>query len=208
MKILIAEDDFVSVKVLQLTLEHAGHAVVVASNGEEAWEAYDADPGRIIVSDWMMPGLDGLDLCRRVRSRPKTDYTYFILLTAINTGRENLRLAMDAGVDDFLSKPLDREVISMRLRVAGRILDYARQIRLLKDLLPICMYCKKIRDDGDYWQQVESYLHTHTGSNFSHGICPDCFTREFGVQPPSQTKACDGGCGGEKGRTARTGLIG
>ena len=186
MNILIAEDDFVSVKVLQLTLEHEGHEVVVAGNGEEAWAMYDADPVRVIVSDWMMPGMDGLELCQKVRSRPKTDYTYFILLTAINTGRENLRLAMNAGVDDFLSKPLDREVISMRLRVADRILEYARQIRILKDLLPICMYCKRIRDDGDYWQQVESYIHTHTGSNFSHGICPDCFTQEFGSPPPSR----------------------
>ncbi len=186
MKILIAEDDFISVKVLQLTLEHEGHEVVVAQSGDEAWSLFDSDPVRVIVSDWMMPGMDGLELCRKVRERPKTDYTYFILLTAINTGRENLRLAMDAGVDDFLSKPLDREVISMRLRVADRILDYARQIRLLKDLLPICMYCKRIRDDGDYWQQVESYIHAHTGSNFSHGVCPDCFTREFGAPPPSR----------------------
>ena len=186
MKILIAEDDFVSVKVLQLTLEHEGHEVVVACNGEEAWNLFDADPVRVIVSDWMMPGMDGLELCQKVRGRPKTDYTYFILLTAINTGRENLRRAMDAGVDDFLSKPLDREVISMRLRVADRILEYARQIRILKELLPICMYCKRIRDDGDYWQQVESYLHAHTGSNFSHGICPDCFTQEFGSPPPSR----------------------
>jgi len=185
MRILIAEDDFVSVKVLQLTLEHAGHKVVVASNGEEAWNLFDADPVRVIVSDWMMPGMDGLELCRKVRERPKTDYTYFILLTAINTGRENLRLAMDAGVDDFLSKPLDREVISMSLRVADRILDYTRQIKLLKDLLPICMYCKRIRDDGDYWQQVENYIHAHTGSNFSHGVCPDCFTREFSAPSPS-----------------------
>lgn len=186
MKILIAEDDFVSVKVLQLSLEREGHEVVIAGNGKEAWDLYDADPVRVVVSDWMMPGMDGLDLCRKIRARPKTDYTYFILLTAINTGRENLRRAMDAGVDDFLSKPLDREVISMRLRVADRILDYARQIRILKDLLPICMYCKRIRDDGDYWQQVESYIHTHTGSNFSHGICPDCFTKEFGTPPPSR----------------------
>lgn len=186
MKILIAEDDFVSVKVLQLSLEREGHEVVIAGNGKEAWDLYDADPVRVVVSDWMMPGMDGLDLCRKVRARPKTDYTYFILLTAINTGRENLRRAMDAGVDDFLSKPLDREVISMRLRVADRILEYARQIRILKDLLPICMYCKRIRDDGDYWQQVESYIHTHTGSNFSHGICPDCFTKEFGTPPPSR----------------------
>ncbi len=187
MRILIAEDDFVSVKVLQLTLEQEGHEVVVAGSGDRAWALYDADPVRVIVSDWMMPGMDGLELCRMVRGRPKTDYTYFILLTALNTGRANLRIAMDAGVDDFLSKPLDREVISMRLRVADRILDYARQIRILKDLLPICMYCKRIRDDGDYWQQVESYIHAHTGSNFSHGICPDCFTQEFGSPPPSRT---------------------
>lgn len=187
MKILIAEDDVVSVKVLQLTLEHEGHEVVVANDGEEAWRLFDQEPVRVVVSDWMMPGIDGLDLCRRVRGRPKTDYTYFILLTAINTGRESLRRAMDAGIDDFLSKPLDREVISMRLRVADRILEYARQIRILKDLLPICMYCKRIRDDGDYWQQVESYLHEHTGSNFSHGICPDCFTRQFGAPPPVRT---------------------
>jgi len=187
MKILIAEDDFVSVKVLQLTLENEGHEVIVAGNGEEAWNMFDASPVRVIVSDWMMPGMDGLELCQRVRNRPKTEYTYFILLTAINTGRESLRRAMDAGVDDFLSKPLDREVISMRLRVAERILEYARQLRILKDLMPICMYCKSIRDDSDYWQQVESYIHSHTGSNFSHGICPDCFTREFGCAPPSRS---------------------
>jgi DNA-binding response OmpR family regulator len=184
MKILIAEDDFVSARVLQLALEREGHEVVAAKNGEEAWALFDADPVRVIVSDWMMPGIDGLDLCKRVRERPKTDYTYFILLTAINTGRENLRIAMNAGVDDFLSKPLDREVVTMRLRVADRILEYARQIRLLKDLLPMCMYCKRIRDDGDYWQQVESYLHSHMGSNFSHGVCPECFTREVGAPPP------------------------
>ena len=186
MKILIAEDDFVSVKVLQLTLEHEGHEVVIASNGEQAWAIHDADPVRVIVSDWMMPGMDGLDLCRKIRARPRTDYTYFILLTAIHTGRENMRMAMAAGVDDFLSKPLDREVISMRLRVADRILEYTRQIRILKDLLPICMYCKRIRDDSNYWQQVESYIHEHTGSNFSHGICPDCFSHEFGAPPASR----------------------
>jgi CheY-like chemotaxis protein len=183
MKILVAEDDPVSVKILQLTLEHYGHEVITTGSGEEAWEAFDREPVRTIVSDWMMPGLNGLDLCKRVRARAKTDYTYFILLTANTTGRENLREAMDAGIDDFLPKPLDREVIMMRLRVAERILEFSTQIRQLKELLPICMYCKRIRDDSDYWQQVESYIHTHTGSNFSHGICPDCFQKEIHVYP-------------------------
>jgi CheY-like chemotaxis protein len=184
MKILIAEDDPVSVKILQVTLQQYGHEVVVASTGEEAWQKFDADPVRAVLSDWMMPGLNGLEFCQRVRARQKTDYTYFILLTAINTSRDNLREAMDAGVDDFLKKPLDREAVQMRLRVAERILEYTTQIRELKELLPICMYCKRIRDDQDYWQQVESYFHTATGSNFSHGICPDCFSNQMKVLPP------------------------
>jgi CheY-like chemotaxis protein len=192
MKILIAEDDPVSVKILQLTLEHYGHEVVATSNGTDAWKAFDREPVRVIVSDWMMPGLDGLELCEQVRQRPKTDYTYFILLTAINTGRDNLRKAMSAGIDDFLTKPLDREAILMRLRVAERILDFTKQIRALKELIPICMYCKRVRDDADFWQQVESYIHTHTGSNFSHGVCPDCFETkmsDFTTARPALTVA-------------------
>ena len=183
MKILIAEDDPVSVKILEFTLRHWGHDVVTAEDGEAAWRLFDADPVRIIVSDWMMPGIDGLQLCDRVRARTKTEYTYFVLLTAVNTGRDNLRKAMDAGIDDFLTKPLDREAIYMRLRVAERILGYTTEIRMLKELLPICMYCKRVRDDQDYWQQVETYIHQCTGTNFSHGICPDCFTRQMNVIP-------------------------
>jgi len=179
MKILIDEDDHVSVKILEFTLQHYGHEVVTAASGTEAWEAFDREPVRVIVSDWMMPGFDGLELCQKVRQRPKTDYTYFILLTAINTGRQNLRRAMDAGIDDFLGKPLDREAIMMRLRVAERILEFTTQIRELKELIPICMYCKRVRNDTDYWDQVETFMHAHTGSTFSHGCCPDCFTKQM-----------------------------
>ena len=180
MKILIAEDDPVSSHVLQVTLRHYGHEVIATESGTAAWERFDLEPVRVIVSDWMMPGLDGLELCRQVRARAKTEYTYFILLTAINTGRDNLRQAMSAGIDDFLTKPLDREAILMRLRVAERILDFTTQIRQLKELIPICMYCKRVRDDSDYWQQVETYIHACTGSNFSHGICPQCYDQEIG----------------------------
>jgi CheY-like chemotaxis protein len=179
MKILIAEDDPVSLTLLQATLESCGHDVVTSTSGEEAWEKLALEPARVIVSDWMMPGLDGLELCRRVRARPKSEYVYFILLTANHTGRENLRTAMNAGIDDFLAKPLDREAIFMRLRVAARILDFTTEIRVLKSLIPICMYCKKVRDDSDYWQQVDTYIHTCTGTNFSHGICPECLEKHL-----------------------------
>jgi sigma-B regulation protein RsbU (phosphoserine phosphatase) len=183
MRILIAEDDPVSAKILQFTLENAGHQAIVTGNGKVAWDQFNRDPVRVIVSDWMMPEMDGIELCAKVRARPKTDYTYFILLTAIHTGRENLRKAMDAGVDDFLTKPLDREGVMMRLRVAERIIEFTQQIRQLKELIPICMYCKKVRDDSNYWQAVESYIAHYTGSNFSHGICPECFEKHVRMLP-------------------------
>jgi sigma-B regulation protein RsbU (phosphoserine phosphatase) len=194
MKILIAEDDPVSSKILQLTLENGGHDVVAVTSGQAAWEAFDADPTRVVISDWMMPEMDGLELCGKVRGRPKTDYTYFILLTAIHTGRENLRKAMNAGVDDFLTKPLDREGIMMRLRVAERIIEFTYQIRQLKELIPICMYCKKVRDDSNYWQAVESYIARHTGSSFSHGICPECFEQHVRMLP-SEKRSTPPGAG-------------
>ena len=82
MKILIAEDDPVAAKILQRALENMGHEVVAAANGDEAWSAFDRDPVRVVVSDWFMPGLDGLALCTKIRARAKTPYTYFILLTS------------------------------------------------------------------------------------------------------------------------------
>ena len=179
MKILVAEDDPVASKLLQYTLGLAGHEPVFASDGAKAWSLIEREPVHIIVSDWMMPGIDGLELCRRVRQRANTDYTYFILLTANHASRENLQRAMEAGIDDFLTKPLDLQAIWMRLRVAERILAFNAQIKQLNQLLPICAYCKKIREDDAYWTQIETYIHNHTGSNFTHGICPDCYEREM-----------------------------
>jgi sigma-B regulation protein RsbU (phosphoserine phosphatase) len=174
MKILIADDEPVASKVLQRALETFGHDVVLATSGEEAWAMFDREPVRLVVSDWMMPGLDGLGLCQKIRGREKTPYTYFILLTSQETKPENYDLATDAGVDDFLTKPLDRPTIQMRLRVAERILKFTREIRQLKDLIPICAYCRKVRNDDNYWQMVETYINEHTGSSFTHGICPSC----------------------------------
>ena len=179
MKILIAEDDPVASKILRLTIEHAGHDVVTVPNGAAAWLRFLDEPVGVVVSDWMMPEVDGLELCRRIREHIQREYTYFILLTANHAGRENLALAMEAGIDDFLTKPLDRDTIWMRLRVAERILGFTRQIRQLGELLPICAYCKKIRDDGTYWRQFEAYIQEHTGAHFSHGVCPECFEKEM-----------------------------
>lgn len=175
MKILIAEDDMISRKLLSTTLKQFGYEVLVHDNGADAWQAFDAEPVRVVVSDWLMPGLDGLEFCRRVRKRSNTEYTYFILLTANAQGKDQYIEAMQAGIDDFLAKPMDRDQIWMRLRVAERILRYTKEISDLESMLPICSYCKKVRDDNNYWQQVETYITRHTGASFSHSVCPSCY---------------------------------
>ena len=177
MTILIAEDDPVASKILQRALENFGHKVITAANGDEAWAAFDKDPVRVVVSDWFMPGLDGLALCKKIRERAKTPYTYFILLTSQETGPENYDAAAAAGIDDFLTKPLDRPTIRMRLRVAERILSFTTEIKQLKNMIPICSYCRKIRNDENYWQMVETYIGEQTGSHFTHGICPECHSK-------------------------------
>ncbi len=176
MKILAVEDDAVSRAVLRKALRRLKHDVIEAADGEEAWEKLQAEPVRVVVSDWMMPRADGLDLCRRIRARPGKDYTYFILLSSRDATEENQRASAEAGVDDFLTKPLDLTELWTRLRVAERILHYTTQVRQLEELLPICSYCKKIRDDQNYWQQMEGYINERTGSEFSHSVCPDCYT--------------------------------
>jgi DNA-binding response OmpR family regulator len=176
-KILAVEDDAVSRSVLRKALRRLNHEVIEAGDGAAAWEKLQAEPVRVVVSDWMMPIADGLDLCRRIRARPGKDYIYFILLTSRDATEENQRAAADAGVDDFLTKPLDLPELWTRLRVAERILHYTTQVRQLEELLPICSYCKKIRDDQNYWQQMEGYINERTGSEFSHSVCPDCYTR-------------------------------
>jgi CheY-like chemotaxis protein len=178
-RILMVEDDPVSAKVLQVALSKFGYEPVIARDGAEAWDEFNQEPVRLIISDWMMPGLDGLALCEKVRARAQTPYTYFILLTANQTSAENYEMASAAGVDDFLTKPLDREALRMRLAVAERILNYTAEIRQLRELIPICIYCRKVRDEHDYWDLVESYVQKETGSRFSHGACPQCYEKEM-----------------------------
>lgn len=192
MKVLAVEDDPVALAVLTRTLRKLGHEVITAGNGEEALALLETEPVRMVVSDWMMPGMDGLELCRRVRARLGRDYVYFVLLTSREPSVDNQREAIEGGVDDFLNKPLSEMGIWMRLRVAERILRFATQVRQLEEFLPICGYCKKVRDDHNYWQQIESYINTRTGTDFSHSICPDCYARVVAPQLEALKKEIEG----------------
>jgi phosphoserine phosphatase RsbU/P len=173
MKILIADDDTTSLIVLSATLKKLGHEVTVTTSGAEALAIFDSIHVPILISDLVMPGVDGLELCRRVRALGRPRYTYIILLTSIG-GKSGYLVGMKAGADDFITKPFDEEQLAARLQVAERILGLQSQVKQLSGLLPICSQCKKIRDDQNYWQQVESYVATRSDATFTHGYCPDC----------------------------------
>jgi phosphoserine phosphatase RsbU/P len=122
-KILIADDDSIPRRLLHAALVKAGHEVVSTCDGVEAWQALQqADAPRLVILDWLMPGLDGVEICRRVRQRDAAPYTYLLLLTSKDR-KEDLITGLEAGADDYLTKPFDPQELQVRLRTGQRILD-------------------------------------------------------------------------------------
>ena len=197
-RVLIAEDHDSARRALKNLLEWKGFSVTSVADGNEAMEILTSDDApAIALLDWEMPGMTGPEVCKAVRSKEGGPYVYLIIITA-REGEEGVTEAMAAGADDFVRKPFGVPEVVARIRngqrmlrlersLAARIAELERSLeesRQLKRLLPICAYCKSIRNDSDYWQQIESYIHEHTGADFSHGVCPTCMERvmreEFG----------------------------
>jgi phosphoserine phosphatase RsbU/P len=191
LKVLIAEDDPVSRRYLEAALRKWGYQVLTAKDGTGAWEILkNRGSHPLAILDWMMPGIDGLRLCRMIRATPQLAQMYVILLTA-RTGQGNQVAGLEAGADDYVTKPFDRKELRARVQVGARVaklqanladriheLEVAlTKVKQLQGLIPICSYCKKIRDDKNYWRQVESYLAEHSEAQFSHGICPECYAK-------------------------------
>ena len=188
MKILIAEDEAVSRRLLESILKKWGYQVEVTENGKQAWEILSKDDApKLAIIDWMMPEMDGLQVCQAVRESPKAEATYIILLTA-KGDKEDIVAGLNAGADDYVTKPFNREELLARLNVGVRIIELQdnlaervkaleealKHVKQLQGMLPICSYCKKIRNDDNYWEQVEDYVTDHTEAIFSHSVCPEC----------------------------------
>jgi CheY-like chemotaxis protein len=191
MKMLIAEDNPTTLLYLQATLAEWGFEVIPASDGAEAWQKLrHEDSPKLVLLDWKMPGLDGIDVCRKLRQADQAEPAYVILLTA-KVAKEDIVAGLAAGANDYITKPFDPAELQARLRVGARMVELQQslaervhelesalqRVKQLQGLLPICAYCKKIRDDHNYWQQVEAYLSAHAPVQFSHSVCPECFER-------------------------------
>jgi DNA-binding response OmpR family regulator len=192
MKILIADDDPLSLILLESQLHSWGFEVLLAHDGAEAGAALDQPaPPPLAILDWQMPGLTGLEVCARARQDPRTKSTFIILLTATRIDLQSEIECLNSGADDFLVKPCDAAELHAHVRVAERVVtlqaeltERIRQleealanVKTLQGLLPICAGCKKVRDDQNYWHQVERYIMDRTDAKLSHSLCPDCTTK-------------------------------
>ena len=185
--VLIAEDEPVDRRHLEAVLESWGYTVLATTDGLEALEIWQVERPEIAVIDWLMPGMDGLTLCRTVRGRPELGNPYIIILTA-KTTTDDVVVGLGAGADDFLKKPFDQAELRARLSVGERVLslqsrlaqrvaeleEALSQVRILQGIIPICMYCKRVRNEREYWEKVEQYVSKRSDARFSHGICPEC----------------------------------
>jgi phosphoserine phosphatase RsbU/P len=196
-RILFADDDAVTRLVVTAQLQKLGYEAMVARDGKEALEIFLREKPSIVITDWMMPNMDGTDLCREVRKQTDARYTYVIILTALDRKAGYVE-GMKAGADDFVSKPCSMEELNVRLRVAERILALQAEARQLEELLPICPECQRIMTENGAWQQVESYIMRRTDAHFSHGICPDCFEKH--IKPQLERYTSSKGTAGNNGK--------
>jgi phosphoserine phosphatase RsbU/P len=192
MKVLVAEDDAFYSRILQSVLRDE-YEVLIAEDGNRAWKILQSEEApRLALLDWQMPGLDGLEVCRKVRANPAMDGFYLVIAT-VRQSLNDVLAGFEAGANDYITKPFHAQELRARLRVGGRVIelqaalasrvaqlqDALSRVKQLQGLLPICSYCKRIRDDHDYWQQVETYMSEHSQATFTHGICPECYEKFF-----------------------------
>ncbi len=191
MKILIAEDDSITLQKLKHLLTKWQYDVVTARDGSQAWNILQQpETPRLVLVDWEMPGMNGLGLCTRARRQLRLTPLHLIMLTGYDS-MTMITQGLDAGADDYITKPFDQEELRARVQAGARIvrleMELAERItelqaaladvKQLRGLLPICCYCKKIRDDKNYWHEVETYISQHSEATFTHGICPKCYEK-------------------------------
>jgi phosphoserine phosphatase RsbU/P len=172
-KVLLVDDEPSIRATVGAQLRNLGHDVVLAEDGEKAWCLYEVALPSVVITDLVMPGVSGVELCGRIRTSQRTRYTFIIVLTSLG-GKSQYRAAMEAGADDFLPKPCTGEDMRVRLGVAERVLRLQSHVHTLEGFLPICSYCRQIRDGENAWHSLEEYVAGRTSVVVQDALCPAC----------------------------------
>ena len=185
--VLIVDDVPENLTVLKQMLEEQNYRVRPAINGEIALRAVNSSPPEIILLDIRMPEMDGYEFCRRLKSVEKTRSIPVIFISALDELNDKVK-AFSLGAVDYIAKPLQEEEVIARVKTHLTIRRLQQsleeknnnlqkamgEIKALQGIIPICAWCKKIRDDEGFWKQVEVYFTERSDVMFSHGVCPDC----------------------------------
>jgi DNA-binding response OmpR family regulator len=177
LQVLVADDEAVSRTVVGAMLKKAGYPVIFAPDGEQAWRLLDSDdPPALALLDWEMPGLQGPEVVQRIRSRQVQSPTYVILLTSRDSSADIVQ-GLRAGADDYVTKPANEDELVARVSVGARVVRLQSAVADRVRSLPMCAYCKSIRNDQNYWEKVETYFTQHSNVSFTHSYCPNCYDR-------------------------------
>jgi len=199
--ILVVDDQEANVLLLERMLRGAGYVSIASTmHPHQVCELHRQNRYSLILLDLQMPGMDGFQVMESLKEIETDSYLPVLVITA---HPDHKLRALQAGAKDFISKPFDLAEVLMRvhnmlevrllhletkkhngqLEAANRELTQAlSEVKVLRGILPICAYCKKIRDDKDYWQSVEKYISSRTDAQFSHGFCPECFEKHVKPQ--------------------------
>lgn len=174
MRVLVVDDDRGARALLHGVLTKLGHEVLDAADGPEAVRIIEQQQVRLLVTDWNMPAMSGVDLCRHVRERGGP-YIYTILVTVRND-LDSFSQGMAAGADDFITKPIDVALLAARVRVADRILGLMKEVTSLQaKQLPMCIYCHRLQDEAGEWVSTEEYVMQQAAVDVAERVCPECY---------------------------------
>jgi CheY-like chemotaxis protein len=184
-KILIVDDQPENIRILMETLK-ADYATIPATNGEAALKKAMEEPAPdLILLDILMPGIDGYEVCSRLKAQPQTEAIPVIFITAISEVMDSAK-AFELGAVDYVTKPFNPSTVKARIQTHMKLSSTMKalkealdKVKLLSGLLPICAHCKNVRDDKGYWSQIEAYIDAHSEVRFSHGICPECVKKLY-----------------------------
>jgi DNA-binding response OmpR family regulator len=198
-KILAADDDPDILEINSTVLRNAGYDVYEAATGEECLEQIRQHHPDLVLLDVILPDMTGIEVCRKIKTDPEFQGPFVILLSGIQVSSDSQAEGLCVGADGYLVKPLSRKEFVARIqamerikRAEERLIETQKEqaviinelrramdeIKTLRGLIPICAWCKRIRDDEGYWDQLEVYLSKHSEAVFSHGLCPDCSRSE------------------------------